>query len=228
MTFSGQLKATLSDLQLLSHPFYQAWTRGELSQQELQHYAAQYQPFVEAFPRYVSALHSHCENAEARAMILENLMDEEGATGRSAPHPDLWQNFMDGLGAEAARTFGSAALAARDHYLNICRSSYEEGLCALYAYEYQTPEISKTKVEGLQAFYGIESEKALAFFKVHEVADVYHAATCEKLIDAIPADRQAAALQAARQAAQLLWDFLTEVHGDKACATCRRQPPRAA
>ncbi|MBV8549468.1 MAG: CADD family putative folate metabolism protein [Alphaproteobacteria bacterium] len=218
MTFSEQLKATIADLHLLSHPFYQAWTRGELSQQELQHYAAQYQPFVEAFPRYVSGLHSRCDNAEARTMILENLMDEEGTTGRSAPHPQLWQDFMDGLGSHKAQQFGQAALAARDTYLDVCRSSYEGGLCALYAYEYQTPEISKTKIEGLKSFYGIETPEALAFFKVHETADVYHSATCEKLIDAIPADRQVEALMAARKAAQTLWDFLSEVHGDKGCA----------
>jgi pyrroloquinoline quinone (PQQ) biosynthesis protein C len=50
----------------------------------LQNYAVQYKPFVEAFPRFVSALHSHCEDETARLEILENLMDEEGKTGRSA------------------------------------------------------------------------------------------------------------------------------------------------
>jgi pyrroloquinoline quinone (PQQ) biosynthesis protein C len=52
---------------------------------------------------------------------------------------------------------------------------------------------------------------------VHETADVYHAKTCEALIEAIPADKQAAALQAAREAAQCLWDFLSEAYGDKMC-----------
>src|ERR1700761_4183678 len=118
MTFSQQLKDSIRDLHLLSHPFYQAWTEGKLTQEQLQHYAAQYKPFVDAFPRYVSALHSQCENAEARAEILENLMDEEGATGRSAPHPQLWKDFMDGVGATGASAYGDAALKTKESFLN--------------------------------------------------------------------------------------------------------------
>jgi pyrroloquinoline-quinone synthase len=213
MTFSAQLKESIADLHLLSHPFYQAWTEGKLTQEQLQHYAAQYKPFVDAFPRFVSALHSNCENPQARAEILENLMDEEGATGRSAPHPKLWQDFMDGVGATKTDAYGAASLASKETFLKLCKSSYEEGLCALYSYEYQTPAIAKTKIEGLKEFYGIDDAKTLDFFTVHGVADVYHSQTCEKLIDAIPADRQAAALQAARQAAQSLWNFLSESYG---------------
>jgi pyrroloquinoline-quinone synthase len=215
MTFSQQIKGAIRDLHLLSHPFYQAWTEGKLTQSQLQEYAAQYKPFVEAFPRFVSALHSNCEDAVAREEILENLMDEEGKTGRSAPHPQLWQDFMTALGAHDSQTYGEAALASKDTFLKFCRSSYAEGLSALYAYEYQSPEISKTKIEGLKKFYGLTDERAFEFFRVHETADIYHSKTCEKLIDAIPADEQAAALVAARGAAQSLWDFLSEAYGDQ-------------
>jgi pyrroloquinoline-quinone synthase len=213
MTFSAQVKDAIKDLHLLSHPFYQAWTQGKLSREELRHYAHQYKPFVESFPRFVSALHSNCEDAKAREEIFENLMDEEGRTGRSAPHPQLWADFAAALGDEVRGEYGAAAIKARDAFLTLCKSSYETGLCALYAYEYQTPAISTTKIDGLKKFYGIEDAKALEFFRVHETADVYHSKTCEALIDAIPADKQAAALAAAREAAQALWDFLSEAYG---------------
>jgi len=216
MSFSAQIKEAIADLHLLSHPFYQAWTEGKLTQPELQEYAVQYKPFVEAFPRFVSAVHSNCEDAEARAEILENLMDEEGKTGRSAPHPELWHDFMDGLGAIDHGQYNQAALATKEAFLRFCQSSYAEGLCSLYAYEYQTPEISKTKIDGLKKFYGLTDEQTFEFFHVHEVADVYHSKTCEKLIDAIPADQQAAALQAARASAQSLWDFLSAAYSNKA------------
>lgn len=219
MSFSSQIKEAIRDLHLLSHPFYQAWTDGKLTQEQLQDYSVQYKPFVEAFPRFVSALHSHCEDETARMEILENLMDEEGKTGRSAPHPQLWRDFMAGLGAKDGAEYGEAALRMKDAFLGLCRSSYAEGLCALYAYEYQTPEISKTKIDGLKKFYGLTDPRVFEFFTVHEVADIYHAKTCEKLIDAIPADKQAAALQAAREAAQSLWDFLSEAYGTE-MATC--------
>lgn len=216
MSFLGQIQDSLRPFHLLSHPFYQAWTRGELSLPELRHYSVQYLPFVEAFPRFVSALHSHCEDKAARAEIFENLMDEEGRAGHSEPHPELWRAFMDSLGAaEAGSTYCESALAVKSTFLKLCQSSYAEALCALYAYEYQTPEISKTKIEGLENFYGLSDERSVAFFRVHETADTCHSATCEKLIGAIPADQQDAALQAARTAAESLWDFLSAVYEDK-------------
>jgi pyrroloquinoline-quinone synthase len=213
MSFSTQLRETIREFHLLSHPFYQAWTAGKLTQEQLQEYAVQYKPFVDAFPRFVSALHSNCEDASAREEILENLMDEEGKTGRGAPHPQLWQDFMDGLGAKDHAQYGEASLKAKETFLKLCKSSYEEGLCALYSYEYQTPAISTTKMKGLKEFYGITDERTHEFFRTHETADIYHSKTCEKLIDAIPADKQAAALTAAREAAQSLWNFLSEAYG---------------
>ena len=60
-------------------------------------------------------------------------------------------------------------------FLETTRSgSVAEGLAALYAYESQIPEISKTKREGLAAFYGITDPEAVRFFLVHETADVWH------------------------------------------------------
>jgi pyrroloquinoline-quinone synthase len=44
----------------------------------------------------------------------------------------------------------------------------------LYAYESQIPEISRTKREGLAAFYGIDEPEATRFFTVHEETDVWH------------------------------------------------------
>jgi pyrroloquinoline-quinone synthase len=52
--------------------------------------------------------------------------------------------------------------------------SVAEGLAALYAYESQIPEISRTKREGLAAFYGIDDPESTRFFTVHEEADVWH------------------------------------------------------
>ena len=62
----------------------------------MKYYAGQYYHHVSAFPRYISALHSLCENAQDRKILLENLNDEEGRRG--APHPELWMHFAEGLG----------------------------------------------------------------------------------------------------------------------------------
>lgn len=42
MVFSEKVKEITKNLHMLSHPFYQAWMKGELSQEDLKNYAVQY------------------------------------------------------------------------------------------------------------------------------------------------------------------------------------------
>src|SRR5438552_6470296 len=79
---------------LLKHPFYLAWTRGELSREALADYARQYYHHVAAFPTYLSAVHAKCEDQDTRKQLLSNLVDEEAG---SPNHPELWLQFAEGL-----------------------------------------------------------------------------------------------------------------------------------
>src|SRR3954462_14767373 len=83
---------------LLKHPFYLAWTRGELSREALTDYARQYYHHVAAFPTYISAVHSGCDDQPTRKQLLDNLTDEEAG---SPNHPELWLKFSEGLGLNA-------------------------------------------------------------------------------------------------------------------------------
>ncbi|HEY6146536.1 MAG TPA: CADD family putative folate metabolism protein [Thermoanaerobaculia bacterium] len=174
--FLDALDSLVAEKHLLKHPFYVLWTEGRLSRENLREYAVSYYPHVAAFPRYVSGVHSNCEDAVLRQQLLENLIEEERG---EANHPDLWRRFAGALGAEseslapAARTPEVAALI--ESFLETTRrGSVAEGLAALYAYESQIPEIARTKREGLAAFYGITDPEAVRFFTVHEEADVWH------------------------------------------------------
>jgi imidazolonepropionase-like amidohydrolase len=80
---------------LLTHPFYLAWTRGELSKDALADYTRQYYHHVAAFPTYLSAVHARCEDQATRKHLLSNLIDEEAGTPN---HPELWLQFAEGLG----------------------------------------------------------------------------------------------------------------------------------
>src|SRR3989442_8271471 len=82
---------------LLRHPFYLAWTRGELSKDALADYARQYYHHVAAFPTYLSAVHAKCDDQATRKQLLFNLIDEEAG---SPNHPELWKKFAEGLGVE--------------------------------------------------------------------------------------------------------------------------------
>ncbi len=213
MEFAIKIQNHIQSKQMLYHPFYQDWMAGRLSQKQLQNYAVQYLPFVDSFPRFVSATHSLCDSDEGRKMLLENLMDEEGVRD-SAPHPKLWRDFAAGIGANLSKkeAFNTKAQELEAVFFSLCRSSYEEGLCALYAYEYQIPEIAKVKIQGLAQNYKIKDTKTISFFSVHQQADIYHSQGCARLINKIEEDKMGLSLSAAKKASESLWDFLTEVH----------------
>lgn len=214
MSFSQELQAALAPKHLLNHPFYQSWTRGELSRETLQDYAEQYFHHVQAFPRYISATHSICESLEDRQLLLENLQDEEGGA-HSKPHPQLWQQFGVAVGStpEKMENAKTAPMTAEliENFFSVARSSYAEGLCGLYTYEHQVPEIATTKIDGLKRFYGVQDEAGLEFFTVHEKADIWHRQQCEKLIDALPVADQEKAKAAALKVADSLWNFLSGI-----------------
>lgn len=215
MTFSQELKIALAPKHLLNHPFYAAWNEGKLSRETIRDYAEQYSKHVDAFPRYISATHSICDDVNARRLLLENLCEEEGMYGDEIrdDHPTLWRNFAKGMGAtdESIRNAPLADCTKNliETMMENARSSYAEGLCSLYTYEQQVPEIAETKIKGLKQFYGGDQPATLKFFEVHQAADVIHREVCEKLIDALPAETHKEAKAAAMSAAQALWDFLT-------------------
>lgn len=217
--FVARWQETLSDLQMLNHPFYQAWMRGDLTVEELRNYTVQYKPFVDAFPRFVSRIHSHCEDALARKALLINLLEEEGHPA-FPDHPTLWRNFARGLGVTDAEfdrgPVGEAARHLVETFWHFCHSSYAEGLGALTAYERQIPEVARAKIDGLRERYGIAEPATIEFFTVHETADALHAKSCEDLLERLDAGEQDKALRAARETAQALWDFLTScrLHAD--------------
>lgn len=213
MRLIDEIHRQLQKKQMLLHPFYRDWMQGLLSKEQLQAYSEQYIPFVDSFPRFVSATHSLCESPDARKLLLENLMDEEGM-GNSPAHPNLWRDFVTGVGADRNKTVRAEEAGRRLEkvFFDLCTSSYEEGLCALYAYESQIPEIAEAKIRGLAQHYGISDDKTTEFFALHQEADVYHSKACERLIGEIAPEKFEVSVKAAQKASQALWDFLSEVH----------------
>src|SRR5437879_9401598 len=94
--FWNELESRIAKYDLLCHPFYKAWSAGELTREELREYSADYYHHVAAFPTYLSALHSRLEDGELRREVLRNLCDEEI---EGTNHADLWLNFSEGFDA---------------------------------------------------------------------------------------------------------------------------------
>jgi pyrroloquinoline-quinone synthase len=214
-TVSAAIDGRVAERAMLKHPFYQAWTEGRLSLDELRAYARQYFHHVEAFPRAVSAVHSSCPDRDGRWMLAENLAEEEGIGAGKQDHATLWLMFACGLG-ESEETIRAQQLnpetqALIDTFRKLSRKSYASGLGALYAYESQFPAVATAKIEGLIDRYGIADEETLRFFRVHQSADVEHSVVCRGLLDSLPQEEQAEALSAGEELAGALWDFLSGV-----------------
>lgn len=217
-TFTTTLVSRLSDKHLLKHRFYQAWDDGSLPRSSIQEYATQYYHHVKAFPRYLSATHSQCENLEWRQFLLENLIDEERG---SENHPELWTRFAEGMGVSREELKYSKispnVQELIDTFMGLARSSFEEGLGALFAYEHQVPEIADFKMRALENHYQVSNPSTLSFFEVHRNTDVYHTQTLGEILEQLPEPARLRAEQAARTAANALWKFLDGIPTPESC-----------
>src|SRR5919198_87241 len=159
-TYLDEIDNDIAAKHLLKHPFYLAWTRGELSRDALTDYARQYYHHVAAFPTYLSAVHAKCEDQATRKQILSNLIDEEAGSPKQPETQNLIDTFRSVCGG------GSTA----------------EGLAALYAYESQIPAICESKIDGLKKHYGFNDPKHYEYFSVHIEADREHSAAEQRLL----------------------------------------------
>jgi pyrroloquinoline-quinone synthase len=222
--FFQALDARIESYDLLKHPFYQAWSKGELTRDDLREYSAEYWHHVSAFPSYLSALHSQLPDGKLRRLVLENLADEEGLED-GAPHSDLWMDFARGMGADEAevrgRKIGSETQAVVDQFRAAMYGSPAAALAALYAYESRVPAIAKTKAEGLESHYGADS-KTRRYFTVHTTADVHHARVWRGALAselAAHPEHTEAALNAAEDAARALWKTLDGIESARQART---------
>ncbi len=214
--FSQELDARIAKYDLLCHPFYKAWSAGELTRDDLREYALDYYQHVQAFPTYLAAFALRLNEGELRRAVLANMMDEQGGEshGEGIAHSEMWLDFAEGMGA-GRNAFGHRAVPEVnqlvDHFTTVATNgSAEEALAAFYAYESQVPRVAKEKARGLRERYGAD-ERTASYFTLHTTADVYHSNIWKvqlgKRVEANPEIREQA-LAAAEAAARALWAAL--------------------
>ena len=207
------LDTIIRERHLLKHPFYVAWSMGEVERETLQAYAGQYYQFERNFPRYVAGAYGRIDDPAGRRTLLENLVDEEG---RDPTHPELWLRFAESIGTSRRAVERAPPLPATRELL----ANYErwtlggkapEALAALYAYESIFPEVAAEKARGLRRFYGVTDRRGLQFFQVHTRADIEHARAERALLGRIlkrDAGALARAERATRSTVRAWWSFL--------------------
>jgi pyrroloquinoline-quinone synthase len=199
---------------LLTHPFYLAWTRGELSKEALRDYAQQYYHHVAAFPTYLSAVHAKCEDQPTRKQILDNLNDEEAGEPN---HPELWLRFAESLGTTSAEVKATQkrpeTCGLIGTFRDVCANApTAEGLAALYAYESQIPSVSESKIDGLKKHYGFDDANAYEYFSVHIEADREHAAAEREMLAQHVSDANARSVKASvDRVLNALWEMLSGI-----------------
>lgn len=136
-----------SQFRLLEHPFYQQWTKGEITQEQLSCYARSYFDFIKMMPVFwenaVKGL-----NAESRESA--DVINDERL------HIELWREFM-------AKFDGNDYKDMNDVVGEFMSMSPSKLLGAVHAFEEQQPEVAKSKAEGLVRYYGFGSDETKYF-----------------------------------------------------------------
>jgi pyrroloquinoline-quinone synthase len=166
---------------VLEHPFYKRWSCGELTRDELAHYAGEYRHAVVAL-----------------ADTAKKTENEEHAR-EEAEHVWLWDEFVAAFGA---RTDAEPTAETSE-----CVSAWtaaenrREALAVMYAIEAGQPAVSQAKLDGLAKHYRVASdEPGAAYFALHSERDHEHAAESRReleQVDDTDADRLVEVAEAA-------------------------------
>jgi pyrroloquinoline-quinone synthase len=179
---------------LLDHSFYQRWTQGTLTREELCDYVEQYGHVVRAVPRWLE----HVRGGDT-AQLARHVEEERS-------HIALWEKFGEALGLTSETLRTAPANETTNRLVERGDQLVKQGQAAavVWALEAQTPAVAGAKLAGLSAFYGISGDTGGHYFAVHQHLDVEHAAELRVLC-------QDGSENAAAEMSQALWDLLTSV-----------------
>jgi pyrroloquinoline-quinone synthase len=164
---------------VLEHPFYERWSAGELSADELSRYAGEYRYAVLALAQASTLLATEA-TPEHRAGLERHAQEE-------AAHVALWDQFARATRAVAGHDERGEREPAGQ--TRACAAAWTAGedalehLAVLYAIEGGQPQIARTKLDGLTEHYGYTAEgPAVEYFTLHERLDVEHARQAGELM----------------------------------------------
>jgi pyrroloquinoline-quinone synthase len=168
----------IEERSLLKHPFYQMWSDGKLTQESLAGYSKEYFQLVKSVPNFMTPIIEKAPNS-VTSELIENQQEE-------SDHVKPWIAFAGELGISEDELISYSGLPKTQKavsILNELMDSFEGGACAMYAFEKEIPKISQTKLDGLAEFYGMTSNNATEYFKLHTEADIRHAASWRNILE---------------------------------------------
>ena len=178
MNTTQKIDEMIEERSLLKHPFYQAWSDGKLTKESLAGYSKEYFQLVKEVPSFMAPIIQKAPESVVKELV-ENQQEE-------SDHIKPWIAFAGELGISEEELLSYSGLpktrkAVSD--LNELMDTFEGGACAMYAFEKEIPKISQTKLDGLAEFYGMTSDEATEYFKLHTEADIRHAASWRNILE---------------------------------------------
>lgn len=170
---------------LLKHQFYVMWSEGKLTLDSLNGYSKEYFQLVKAVPSFVDAVMKQSPDL-VKNELTANQKEE-------AEHIKSWMKFANALGVsqiDLEKYLGLEKTRKAVTELSSLMSSYEGGATAMYALEQEIPKISLSKIDGMRKFYGLTSDEAIEYFRLHAEADIRHAATWRRVLENVPDEKE--------------------------------------
>ena len=178
MNIIKRIDEMIEERSLLKHPFYQMWSDGKLTQESLAGYSKEYFQLVKAVPFFMTPIIEKAPDSVVSELIANQQEESD--------HVKPWINFAGELGVsedELTTYTGLTKTRKAVSDLNELMNTFEGGACAMYAFEKEIPKISQTKLDGLAEFYGMTSNEATEYFKLHTEADIRHAASWGNILE---------------------------------------------
>lgn len=179
---------------LLKHSFYKMWSNGDLSIDHLQGYSLEYFQLVKVVPELVNNILLKMGESKLSSIVEESKKEEES-------HVEPWIRFAGSLGVKKNDLLNYVCdentKKAVSSLLDLTRNSLDEAICAMYAYEMDLPNISKSKIEGLNKFYNLSSSDSRNYFEIHQEADIRHAEIWRNMIRKIPDNKYESCIDSA-------------------------------
>ena len=178
MNITKKIDEMIEERSLLKHPFYQAWSDGKLTKESLAGYSKEYFQLVKEVPSFMAPIIQKAPESVVKELV-ENQQEE-------SDHIKPWIAFAGELGISEEELLSYSGLPKTRKAvseLNELMDTFEGGACAMYAFEKEIPKISQTKLDGLAEFYGMTSEEATEYFKLHTEADIRHAASWRNILE---------------------------------------------
>jgi pyrroloquinoline-quinone synthase len=142
---------------LLDHPFYQAWAKGEISEERLGAYHSSYADLIQRIPSWWRTITTAFN---ANTPLARTIIQEE------EDHIELWSEWGRNLPSSETRV-------SLQHIIHTLDSLPPSGLLgALHSFESQQPDVARSKRQGLLMHYGF-SAKDMGYFDAHEEEELH-------------------------------------------------------